>query len=125
MIAIALQAVAAFNLVCSGTHVTATLVDNPHGLADRREASATWTYRVDLVANRWCRDACETTQNILRVTDTMIYFRRMDEHPFRIFTYVSRETGEILDQDNAADQVSVWRGRCERAPFSGFPARRF
>jgi hypothetical protein len=106
MLAFALQAVAAFNLVCS---VTAT--------AGTSRARSTLILRVDLERWRWCISECRTTQPLVSVTETEIWFTSS--------RHVSRETGRYFDYNALPSGDFRAEGTCERAPFTGFPQRRF
>lgn len=125
MIALALQGAAAFNLVCTGTHTWGEMFKKP--LVENRVQV---TYRVDLDRGRWCSGKCETTAPLYGVTDTQIIFRLSEDKDAGAdsITRVSRESGEYFNRDRwllGDGLVSMTIGACERAPFTGFPAKRF
>ena len=68
----ALTAIAAFNLICTGT-----LRTGPLGLAMPEAGGEpyTITYRIDLASNLWCSDECASPEPIVLVTDTEILLR--------------------------------------------------
>lgn len=115
------QAVMAFNLICSGTSTRF----NP----DEGEIRTNFTLviRVDLESSRWCHSDCEETIPIANVTATTIQFQdfRSGDLPITISQSVNRESGNYQMVLRAVDGGVVRSGRCERAPFTGFPARRF
>lgn len=124
MLAFALQAVAAFNLVCTGTSRSGPF---PGGdLSQPGGEPFTITYRVDLEQGRYCAGECITTEAIAEVTDTEITFHRVpitDRGGSRIL--VNRETGRYVHIEVVKDDATVYQGDCQRAPFTGFPQRRF
>lgn len=124
MIALALQGAAAFNLICTGTYTSGELLARPE---ETRQVQV--TLRVDLARGRWCGGTCETTAPIHRVTDTQITFRYEDNRRLDTdtITTVNRESGEYFDRERflSFNRYSMTMGTCERAPFTGFPARRF
>jgi hypothetical protein len=110
-------ALAAFNLICTGT-LTSKMGSKP---------SAT-TYRVDLVGRRYCYDECLETRPIRALTDREIIFENgRFESGGRHRRTVNRKSGRIYDH------VVVGPSRfemktdaiCRTAPFTGFPTRRF
>lgn len=119
MIALALQAAAAFNLLCTG----ATL-ENQQPTGEPMEV----VLRVDLNAMRFCFDDCGSTIAIARLTDTEILFQDepMEQWPgARILRRVNRESGEYFAQIGTSAISVGSHGRCNPAPFTGFPQRRF
>lgn len=124
MHALALQAVTAFNLVCTGTEVVGpmsiALVNSPDAVPYQV------TYRIDLSQQRWCSHECETTRYIASVSEIEIVLETTTpgarpESGVRL----NRETGRFLDLLLIGNNAVLRQGTCEPAPFTGFPARRF
>lgn len=114
-----------FNLNCSG--VLRTLA--PALLRDSTEAYST-TYRIDLGAKKWCEGECTTQRDFGSVTPVAIILedRKTDtprEHE-ELRNRISRETGEhSVMAESGVGRMRIamfWKGRCEKAPFTGFPS---
>jgi hypothetical protein len=110
---------AAFNLVCTGTHVQ---TKNSSVVPD---APFSHTYRVDLNNGRYCLATCEQTHPIFQTTDTKIIFTRLEQDSILIEVSVSRETGFYNAISNSPSGSGWSQGTCTKAPFTGFPARKF
>jgi hypothetical protein len=124
MLALALQAVAAFNLFCTGTEV-----HNPD-LRTRTSSQRPFTevIRVDLEARRWCSGDCRETFPIAQITNTQIVFASNTSDRAAtdwVNVRVHRESGTYLSEMLLSDRISIRNGTCQRAPFTGFPRRRF
>jgi hypothetical protein len=120
-----LAAAVAFNLVCTGTSFIGTGLD---ALKKENQSSYTETFRIDLDSERWCSGKCETTDPIYRVSRTKIVlkFEQDEKIGSESFILLNREDGSILDRTKVSGAFMFMNtGKCERAPFSGFPARRF
>jgi hypothetical protein len=121
--AIVLTAIAAFNLVCTGTHTSGVILGQK-----TRDTPMQTVVRVDLDAKRWCSGDCENTSAIIEVTAIAIIFnQREDKYGDEAF-FVNRETGKFTDRTRIwwpAEQVDLTRGTCVKADFSGFPTRKF
>lgn len=128
MLALALQAAMAFNLVCTGTYYLGEM--RGLGLPEDRQPFRA-IIRVDLRSQRWCIDDCQTTSRLLRVSDTLIVFHASEDSAGDNVMTANRENGAFLDrmrlnaQGSASAFISMRTGTCERAPFTGFPQRRF
>jgi hypothetical protein len=115
-----LQAAVAFNLVCSVTSVS-----------EGRSTPATIVYRVDLDASRYCTDDCRQTLSLARTTESDIVFQDGPSPYTGLLnhTRVSRESGNYFSRISGSmgsiEMLIVTTGSCERAPFTGFPARQF
>ena len=121
MIAIALATAAAFNLVCTGT----TFIG---GVRKENQSPFNETYRLDLSAKRWCAGSCPRTNEILSADERSIMLKNDSDEKvnFESFILLNREDGSVLDRTKIDGQLWVMNsGRCERAVFSGFPARKF
>lgn len=123
MTATALMAMAAtFNLICSGNSVTTSAVPN-----SKAEISKFRTiYRVDLDQRRYCQDECERTRSFSIVTNNELVFQYLDgPEGFFLDVTVSREDGgySVTIQSPSSSGFKV--GTCTKAPFTGFPTRKF
>lgn len=128
MPAFALQAVTAFNLVCTGTQTTGLADPSaPIGIRGARERPITDIYRVDLEHMRWCAGACSQTNDISSVTGKEIVLESTQNEAGGINTLISinRESGRYLFSNNMGRMIDGRFGTCERAPFGGMPSLRF
>lgn len=113
-------ALAAFNLVCT---VQGTFFDHKRQEGD----SFPIEYRIDLTEGRFCVGTCSVTRPIARITETDLFLAadRDDQGGNTEFIKISRESGGyvwILGQ--VPGEVRIV-GKCERAPFGGFPSLKF
>lgn len=120
MIAAALQAIAAFNLACSGT-----MRSGPLGLALPESEGEPFTivYRIDLDAGRWCSGACDEVESLASVAGGEIVLRdRHDPAGSSVVRFLpgSRRFTDTVIEGNTATLRS---GVCEPAAFTGFPVR--
>lgn len=123
MITAALQATLAFNLVCSvNSEATSTNPAFPPYTARR---DVTVTLRVDLQQRRWCVEECRETMPIVLMTETEIWFHLGPIGTSTGERYVNWESGAYVDNQYWDDRTFRATGRCEPAPFTGFPQRRF
>jgi hypothetical protein len=118
ILAAALQAALAFNLVCTGTERA-----GPLGLALPEDAGTPFetSYRIDLDLRRWCSDACEETEALGDVVLAQILLR--DRH-FPEGSHViifNPATGRLTDTLNRGDRMVLRHATCRREVFSGFP----
>ncbi|UZK70776.1 hypothetical protein OKW76_07070 [Sphingomonas sp. S1-29] len=120
-----LQAALAFNLICSGT-----LTEGLMG----KERPVSIEFRVDLKLKRYCAQACPETFDIAAFDDRMILFVNSDNEGEKLIRYVNRESGKyyaertyrLRNATKPTDPIKdVSKLECKRAPFSGFPARKF
>lgn len=117
MIALALQAAAAFNLVCTGT----TILNH----VDSGRAQEV-ILRVDLESGRFCFDDCGVVEPIARLSETEIVFQdvNLPATHGRVLRRMDRATGAYL-LSIESDRLSLgMTGRCVTAPFTGFRRRR-
>lgn len=117
-----LQSPSQFDLVCTG-HTTRG--------AERGKAFSE-RIRVDLEAERWCKDDCDRPVDFFEVTPSVLTLERTEPAPrgLRItsWTTIDRTTGayqQFTSIIGAAAQVSQVEGQCVREAFSGMPAPRF
>ena len=119
-LALALQAVAAMNLVCAGT-----LRTGPVGLAlpESQGVAFDTVYRVDLRARSWCADACGSREPIASIGDGYIVLRdRQDangSHVITLFPGAGRFTDTLIEGDRA----TLRSGRCLPQGFDTVPDR--
>lgn len=122
----ALQVAATFNLICTGTSTHGKLFDFKAAKANERPFKK--ELRVDLVRMRWCLGECTTTTPIVSVSDTKIVFEAEDDGGFDTVHMVNRESGTYgyrMRDMNIGYLMMMETGSCERAPFTGFPHRKF
>ena len=116
----------AFNLECTGTAYHANSLFAPQTNVHQFDI----VYRVDLTKKRFCRNACTITTELPKITDTMIVFESEQKDSIDdVLVYADRETGKYFDRrrwfDGKDMQIDLGEGKCERKPFTGFPARLF
>lgn len=121
MIFTALQVVAAFNLICTGTHFMRPISDGLRAFPAGEPF--TRVYRIDLRDGRYCVDRCETTERLVDVSTSEIVFQSAEQSQTN--TEVSRETGRYSSTTLIGNSILMYSGQCERAPFTGFPQQRF
>jgi hypothetical protein len=113
----------AFNLICTGTRTT-------HSFGRDESEQYQIVYRIDLGQKRYCEDDCKGLFDIVEVAPRTITLESKGERARPggdySLTLVSRETGEhygVASSGRVPNWVYVkWAGRCERQPFTGFPA---
>lgn len=119
-----LLALAAFNLVCTGTQMSAPNLAEGSKLTNEpfREV-----YRVNLDSRRWCRDECAQTWALAGLSDTIISVEDASDYAATPVTFstVNRESGIYRTLHRDAVSIVMRRGSCKRASFSGLPARKF
>lgn len=120
--ALPLAMAAAFNLVCSGTQDTVAFGKT---LETAKPFQATLS--VDLDAKRFCFEGCEQTLTIVSVSDTEIVLQRQaypkDRANFE--RTINRESGQMYSRIEISGVVLISYSKCQAAPFTGFPARKF
>lgn len=127
MVAAVVAATAAFNLVCSGTFVVGSMND----IVTQKKTPTEVVYRIDLNEGRFCTGNCANTSPIYRVTDTQIIFEASEDKDAGSDTLemVNRESGQYLNRlrflDLTTPTIIMTQGVCEKAPFTGFPVRKF
>ena len=119
----ATAALAAFNLVCQihGPGRDLIFSDRPN------EGVTTIVFRIDPLLGRWCSGACPAALPIAAISDLEIVLshRRWNAHGEGQAIRVTRLTGLYRETSFGADESAARPtklGRCERAPFSAFPA---
>jgi|GEM_PF-5912866 len=120
MIAAALEAALAFNLVCSGMART-----GPLGLVMPEAGGdpVAITYRVDLDARLWCSGACETVERLDSVFEGVIVLRDRHYPAGSSVIMVNPATGRFTDTSVEWTRATLISGACEVAPFGGFVDR--
>lgn len=107
-----------FDLLCKGQQRFAV-----NGATQPVEAR----YRVDTAARRWCRDQCFSVEALIGATPEKLVFKsRPKTPPSEEVTDESfeRATGKWVDLyvgPYPPGEYASTEGRCEVAPFSGFP----
>jgi hypothetical protein len=125
-VSLLVQSLIAFNLACTGSSVS---VHGGRIHGELRPMSV--VFRIDLDANRFCSDVCAETQPIASVTYGDIVLQDEIEKVSGevIYRTVSRESGRYYAQRKTGVGRKLKRvvmvGNCERAPFTGFPERKF
>lgn len=125
MIFQAAAAAAAFNLICTGT-VQST------SATGRTATPYSMTYRIDLSQGKWCDGECAAPRDLARVLPTQLVLQDDNEDSPRrremMVVQIDRDTGAhrifATSGIGVAAIVMRWEGRCQRAPFSGFPSPR-
>jgi hypothetical protein len=113
------SAVTAFNLLCT---IHASSVG---GIATLDENGKEYTFVIDLETGRYCAKYLCETKPISRVTDATIFLIEKTGDPSSISLWISRETGRLDWEFGAGNDQTVRMGKCEKQPFTGFPARKF
>jgi hypothetical protein len=118
MIAAALQVVAAFNLVCSGT-----MRSGPVGLALPEAGGEPFsiTYRIDLDARRWCSDACDTVESLAGIVEGQILLRDQHVPEGSNVVTIFPARGQFTDTLIEGDHATLRSGSCRPETFTGFP----
>lgn len=124
MILVAFAAAAVFNLDCTGTTFIGAGLD---AIKKQNQTPYAETFRIDLNAERWCSGKCETTTHIYRVSPTMIMLKLEQDEKIGSESFISlnREDGSVLDRTRVDTFIVMNTGKCQSAPFTGFPARKF
>lgn len=118
LLAAALQAALAFNLICTGTERA-----GPLGLALPMTDAVPWEvgYRVDLDLRRWCSDACTATEEVGGIMLGQILLRdRHSADGSHVITF-DPATGHLTDTLNQGNRQVLRQAICTRADFTGFP----
>lgn len=117
----AASAANAFNLVCAGMMMPLDRSAAPEPI--------NFELRIDLDAKRWCRGDCSETIPIQAVGETVILLEAYELGALFISTTVNRESGNYESKSEASiggrPAGNAIFATCERAPFTGFPARKF
>jgi hypothetical protein len=110
--------VAAFNLVCTGTHAQ-QFAGTPMGEPKARST----TYRVHAAAKRFCTDDCKEFAPIASVTDEKIIFTDLKlERPMaRLHFAYKRDTRRMNITSTVGAMRHEMQMTCTEAPFSGIP----
>ncbi len=118
MLAAALQAALAFNLVCTGTERA-----GPLGLALPDSAATPFaaSYRIDLDLRRWCSDACDETEALGGIVLARILLRDHHSPEGSHVIIFDPATGLLTDTLNHGDRMVLRHATCTRERFTGFP----
>lgn len=117
MLAAALQAVVAFNMVCTGM-----LRTGPVGMALPEEAGEpfTITYRIDVDAALWCEDDCREREGLAVAEGVLVLRERYDPDGSNVIM-VNPRLGRFSDTLIEGNAATLRSGTCTPEPFSGFP----
>lgn len=118
LLAAALQAALAFNLVCTGTERA-----GPLGLSIPESAGTPFesSYRIDLDLRRWCRDECAETEAVGDVVLARILLRDRHSPEGSHVIIFDPATGALTDTLNEGNRMVLRHASCRREPFAGFP----
>jgi hypothetical protein len=118
MLAVPLQILAAFNLVCNGT-----MRSGPVGLALPEQDGGPYsiTYRIDLDARRWCSDACTETEALDSIFEGQIVLRDQHDPEGSSVVTIFPARGRFTDTLIAGSTATLRSGTCAPEPFTGFP----
>ena len=116
-------AVAAFNLICTGTSTASAMGLNA-------SQSYTKVFRIDLATKRYCAGKCSEVYKIDEVRPEILILSRSaesqegSEHVV-ISEAIDRQTGRHWRQFTSTNENDVFKsefnGSCKRARFTGFP----
>ena len=119
----ATAAILAFNLLCPGTMTTA-------GMVKSQPKPYAYEYRIDMESGQWCADNCKRLAAIYEIQPSEITLENSTEIDAadilsRTQNVINRETGAHLMTATidmrSGKSALLWRGQCEKKPFSGFP----
>jgi hypothetical protein len=118
MIAAAVQVIAAFNLVCTGT-----MRSGPVGLALPEQGGEPFsiTYRIDLDARRWCSDSCDTVETLAGIVEGQIVLRDQHVPEGSSVVTIFPDRGRFTDTLILGDHAILRSGSCRPERFTGFP----
>lgn len=97
-----------FDLVCSGQYQRSAVA---------KPQPAERIYRVDLAARTWCIEDCSVVLPIADADTARITFQSFKRRGVEVKHWVDRTSGEVSDID--------FTGKCEAAPFTPIPPRKF
>lgn len=129
---LAAQVASAFNMDCVG-RAQVIEVTGPLQAKTTSDVAYSVTYRVDLETGKWCAGPCEMTFPLKSVTESYITFSAHDTSSGALIiddeTNVQRETGAYIARTRFGTvelmTVTLIKAACNRAPFTGFPAKKF
>jgi hypothetical protein len=118
MIATALQVIAAFNLVCSGT-----MRSGPVGLALPEQDGEPFsiTYRIDVDGRRWCSDDCGEVEPLATIAEGQILLRDQHDPDGSNVVTIFPALGRFTDTSVLGNVATLRSGTCDPEPFTGFP----
>ncbi len=124
MVSLPVASLAAFNLLCTGTHSVKSLTlekTEPYEIE----------YRVELDAERWCEGDCEQPRDFYSVEETQLTLQyKKEDTPFGselLTNTINRRDGKhtilVTSRRRSAASIIIlkWDGQCEQRPFTGFP----
>jgi len=109
-----------FDLLCVGEHRLGAVGGNE---ATYQIFPLNNRIRIDLEKEQFCWNECNQVYGLIAVDDNFITLNEDsdDISPQR----VNRRTGEFTGDGVIGSTRSIDNARCEREPFSGFPAKLF
>ncbi len=116
--ALALQTIVAFDLICGGT-----LRTGPIGLAlpEADCAPFTITYHVNVDERRWCADSCEAPEALASTFEGILFLRERYDADGSHVIMVDARNGRFADTLIEGSEATLRSGACSPAPFTGFP----
>lgn len=122
IVLVALLAAAAtpqqFDLTCTGQGGT-------DGTSSIAWAPTEVHFRIDLATRRWCEADCKIIREIAEVQPASIWLEKQSPYEkareIVHFRAINRETGQYTRIEESRYGSTAERGRCQPAPFSGFP----
>ncbi|CAN5361128.1 hypothetical protein BH10PSE14_BH10PSE14_28990 [soil metagenome] len=117
--ALLLATIAAFDLICVGTST-----QTKNGV-EQRPAPLESRLRIDLDADRWCGGPCDETAHFEKIEERKLTFFDQNIGSFVNTLTINRESGAYFFYRLSGRDAEIATAHCERAPFSGFPARKF
>lgn len=129
---LAVAAAMAFNMQCAG-RAQVIQITGPFQSKTTSDQPFAETFRVDLETGRWCSGPCVKTFPLKGVTEHFITLDAHDSSEGETIIddemIVHRETGDYIARTRFGSlfsmAVNYTKAVCERAPFTGFPARKF
>lgn len=128
----AAQVAAAFNMECVGRTQQIEIV-GPLQAKVNSDVPFAITIRVDLESGNWCSGLCTESFPLKGLTERYIVLASTDSSAGEIIiddeTTVQRETGEYVHRIRLGSlehlSTNYTKAVCQRAAFTGLPAKRF
>ena len=79
------------------------------------------TYRVDLAGRQWCEDGCAITEPLASADASEVVLRDEQGPDGSHYVRIGRQSGLFTDTLIEGTTATLRSGRCEEAPFTGFP----
>lgn len=115
----------AFALICSGSFSHARIGPSAHrGLSDYVTRRETHELQIDLAADRWCIDRCETTERIGKFTPDWIGLSGIETPQSMRAISINRRNGAFYSSTREGSRSSEAQVVCHVSAFRGFSARK-